>query len=145
MPEVRRLEESDRRQWLALRTTLYPGHAETELDDEITQLLGDPLEAGFGAFEDDELIGFVEVSERPWGEGCETAPVGWIESILVRSERRRNGIARLLVDATANWSRVRGLQELGSDVLIENGPSLSAHLSWGFEETMRVVMFRKRL
>lgn len=145
MAEVRRLQEVDRAQWLALRTALYPGHAEAELDSEITHLLGDPLEAGFGAFDGDRLVGFVEVSERPWGEGCETAPVGWIESILVHAGHRRHGIARLLVDATANWSRVRGLQELGSDVLIENGPSLSAHLSWGFEETMRMAMFRKRL
>lgn len=145
MPEVRRLEEADRQQWLDLRIALYPDHDAPELDGEITHLLGDPLEAAFGAFEDGKLIGFVEVSERAWGDGCETAPVGWVESILIVPEKRRNGIARTLVDATANWSRVRGLQELGSDVLMENGPSLSAHLSWGFEETSRVVMFRKRL
>lgn len=145
MPDIRRLDENDRPQWLALRTALYPDHAAAELDGEITHLLGDPLEAGFGAFEEGKLIGFVEVSERPWGDGCETAPVGWVESILIVPDKRRNGIARLLVDATANWSRTRGLQELGSDVLMENGPSLSAHLTWGFEETKRVVMFRKRL
>ena len=85
------------------------------------------------------------MSERPWGEFCETAPVGWIESILVVPAARRTGIVRLLVDATANWSRARGLRELGSDVLMDNGASLMSHLSWGFEETMRVVMFRKRL
>ena len=36
--------------------------------------------------DDGALVGFVEVSERPWGEGCETAPVGWIESILVAAK-----------------------------------------------------------
>jgi aminoglycoside 6'-N-acetyltransferase I len=145
MPEVRPLRPDDRAQWLELRRQLHPDYRPDVHEDEIAEVLNDPLEAGFGAFEGDDLIGFIEVSERPWGEGCETAPVGWIENLLVVPYSRLQGIGRRLVDATANWSRTRGLSELGSDVVYENETSLITHQRWGFEETMRLVMFRKRL
>jgi len=143
--EVRRLDDDDRPAWLNLRAALYPDVPAEALGAEVTHLLGDPLEAGYGVFEDGALVGFVEVSERPWGEGCETAPVGWIESILVAADRRRSGAGRLLIDAAANWSRARGLKELGSDVETSNAASLASHLAWGFGETMRLAMFRIRL
>lgn len=145
MADVRPLGEQDRTAWLGLRAALYPDLPADEVGAEVTHLLGDPLEVGYGAFEDGRLVGFIEVSERPWGEGCETAPVGWIESILVSAESRRSGVGRLLVDAAANWSRARGLRELGSDVELHNSASLASHLAWGFGETMRLVMFRIRL
>ena len=145
MPEVRPLRHNDRAQWLELRQQLHPDYRIDVHEDEIALLLNDPLEAGFGAFVGESLVGFIEVSERPWGEGCETAPVGWIENLLVRSGSRQQGIGRSLVDATANWSRTRGLSELGSDVVFENETSLVTHSRWGFEETMRLVMFRKRI
>ena len=145
MPEVRPLRHNDRAQWLELRQQLHPDYRIDVHEDEIALVLNDPLEAGFGAFESEDLVGFIEVSERPWGEGCETAPVGWIENLLVVSDSRMAGIGRRLVDATANWSRLRGLSELGSDVVFEYETSLITHARWGFEETMRLVMFRKRL
>lgn len=145
MVEVRQLSEADLEAWLALRAALHPDQTAESLSGEVAHLLADPLEAGYGAFEDGAMIGFIEVSERPWGEGCETAPVGWIENILVEAKKRRAGIGRLLIDAAANWSRARGLRELGSDVHADNTASLASHLAWGFGETIRLVMFRIRL
>jgi|TARA_A100001391_G_scaffold8217_3_gene5385 aminoglycoside 6'-N-acetyltransferase I len=81
----------------------------------------------------------------PWGEGCDTAPVGWLEAVYVVPERRRSGIARALVAAVESWSRTKGLKELGSDALIENALSIARHAQWGFVETERLVMFRKVL
>jgi aminoglycoside 6'-N-acetyltransferase I len=145
MLELRRLAEGDENQWLELRRELHPGFAASEHEAEMAELLDDPLQAAFGAFSGDRLVGFVEVSERPWGEGCSTAPVGWIENLLVARDVRRQGTARELMEAAAQWVRSRGLKELGSDVDEGNAPSLAGHLAWGFEETMRLVMFRRRL
>ena len=98
-----------------------------------------------GAFVGAELVGFAEAEIRPWGTGCDTAPVAWLEGIYVRPERRRQGIGRRLVEAVADWGRARGMTELGSDAWLDNLESRLSHALWGFEETKRVVMFRRRL
>lgn len=144
--EVRRLGEADRSAWLALRLALWPRQTAEEFDEDITGMLADPdVMPAFGAFEAQRLIGFAEAGERPWGDGCETAPVGWLEGIYVEPEYRRHGIGRALVAAVAQWATARGYAELGSDAAAPNHISLKCHAQWGFEETKRVVMFRKRL
>ncbi len=47
--------------------------------------------------------------------------------------------------AVAAWAKERGLTELASDALLDNSVSHAAHKAIGFEETERVVYFRKRL
>ena len=101
--------------------------------------------AGFGAFDGPKLAGFAEVSERAYGDGCDTSPVAWLEGIYIDPAYRRGGIGRLLVEAIVQWARARGLSELGSDVEIDNTVSLMTHASWGFAETERVVMLRRVL
>ncbi|MDP1732590.1 MAG: hypothetical protein Q8L54_15735 [Devosia sp.] len=53
--------------------------------------------------------------------------------------------ARRLVAAVTDWAMMRGYAELGSDAAVENDVSLQSHAHWGFEETERIVMFRKWL
>ena len=43
------------------------------------------------------------------------------------------------------WARSLGCTELASDVELHNSPSQSMHLAIGFEETERVVYYRKPL
>ena len=146
MPELRRLGEADRRQWLALRFALWPRDDDGSFDRDITDTLAsDGRLAAFGAFEGNRLVGLIEVGERPWGDGCDTAPVGWVEGIYVDPRHRRAGIGHALITLAEQWARARGYQELGSDAEIGNTVSLRSHAAWGFEETERVVMFRKRL
>lgn len=144
MIELRPLLAADRAQWLVLRQALWPGHDLEALGQEIDQY--DPANTtAIGAFDGDTLVAFAEASIRPWGDGCDTAPVGWLEGIFVAPDYRSRGIARRLVMAVEAWTRGKGLTELGSDALIENATSIARHGQWGFEETKRVVMFRKRL
>ena len=146
MPELRPLSEADRLQWRALRFALWPRDDDGSFDADITDILasGGRL-AAFGAFDGDQMIGFVEVGERPWGDGCDTAPVGWVEGIYVDPGHRRSGIRAAFIGLAEQWARDRGYQELGSDVEADNAASLQGHAAWGFEETERLVMFRKRL
>lgn len=43
------------------------------------------------------------------------------------------------------WAKSLGIFELGSDTWLHDLPSQQAHGAWGFEETERVVYFRKKL
>jgi aminoglycoside 6'-N-acetyltransferase I len=143
--DIRRLSAADRGAWSTLRLALFDADPPMAVNDEIDELLADSMQAAYGAFTAEGLVGFAEVSERPWGEGCSTMPVAWIEAIYVLPGAQRGGIGRALVEAMAGWARARRLDELGSDVRPDNVGSLAAHTAWGFGETMRLVMFRRPL
>lgn len=92
------------------------------------------------------LAGFAEVAPRTdYVNGCDTSPVAFLEAIYVAPDSRRQGVAGALVAAVEAWARARGLTELGSDALLENLTSHQMHEALGFEETERVVYFRKEL
>ena len=106
----------------------------------------DPRIETFVAVLDERVTGFAEVSLRSdYVNGCETSPVAFLEGIYVRPEHRRRGIGRALVAAVEQWGRERGCSELGSDALLDNHMSHRFHGGAGFEETERVVYFRKPL
>jgi aminoglycoside 6'-N-acetyltransferase I len=145
MAEIRRLGEADRATWAAMRAALWPDDDAGELAHDLPEFLADPRQAAFGAFDRQEMVGFAECSERAWGDGTLTRPVGWLEGIYVVPDRRRTGIAAALVAEVEAWCRARSLSELGSDALADNHASIAAHASWGFEQTERLVLFRKAL
>lgn len=146
MPEIRRLAAPDREAWLRLRLALWPREDSSGFDEDIRGMLADPeAMPAFGAFDGERLVGLAEAGERPWGDGCKTAPVGWLEGIYVDPDYRRQGVGRALVVAVTDWAKSRGYSELGSDAAVENVISLQSHAKWGFEETERIVMFRKWL
>jgi aminoglycoside 6'-N-acetyltransferase I len=93
-----------------------------------------------------EPIGFIEGSIRgDYVNGTETSPVGFVEGVYVVPAWRKKGIARQLFAAIGDWARARGCRELASDALLENEASQRAHRALGFEETERVVYFRRML
>jgi aminoglycoside 6'-N-acetyltransferase I len=141
---IRRLGHVDEAPWAGLRHALWPTHSEQALREELAEMASNGL-VGFGAFDGKRLLGFAEFTERPYGDGCDTSPVAWLEGIYVRPEIRRQGIGRRLVTAGENWAREHGLSELGSDAELDNLASRLGHARWGFDETERVVRFRKVL
>jgi aminoglycoside 6'-N-acetyltransferase I len=72
-------------------------------------------------------------------------PVAFLEGIYVVPEFRLRGVARTLVDAVMIWAKAAGCHELASDSLLPNTDAHAAHRALGFEETERVVYFRKAL
>jgi len=145
MADIRRLAADDLPAWREQRMLLWPGHSAADFDAELAQALTNPDTPGFGAFENGRLVGFAEASVRPYGDGCETSPVAWLDGIYVAPSHRRQGVGRQLVDAVVAWARGRGLSELGSDAAIYNTASHRSHAGWGFEETERIVLFRRKL
>jgi hypothetical protein len=49
------------------------------------------------------------------------------------------------MSAAEEWCRAHGYVELGSDAEIENDVSVRAHLAFGFQPTVRIQFFRRRL
>ncbi|WP_027442748.1 aminoglycoside 6'-N-acetyltransferase [Erythrobacter cryptus] len=135
--------------WAAMRAALWPDDdaAAHAADIAETFLAGEPNQVAFVAeHEDGRLIGFVEASiRRDYVDGCDTSPVAFGEGAFILPEWRGTGVGRALVEAVAQWGRARGCSELASNALLDNSASHAFHRAIGFEETERVVFFRRML
>lgn len=132
-----------------LRAALWPQLSLAEHLDELTTRLLE-RSADFAAFvamtAEDDVAGFAEAAlRRDYVNGCETTPVIFLEGIYVTPKHRRTGAARMLVAAVEDWGQRLGCAELASDALLDNYDSHAFHLGAGFQETERVVFFRKAL
>lgn len=94
---------------------------------------------------DGTIAGFVEVGARPYADGCDTSPVGYIEAWYVDPDVRRSGYGLALLAAAEEWARGRGYLEMASDARLDNAVSHSAHQRAGYAEVDRIVQFRKPL
>ncbi len=146
---IRVATSKDVEQWAELRHALWPSSTieehRAELVTVLTRATGDLV--AFVALDDGaRLRGFAEAAlRRDYVNGCKTSPVAFLEGIYVRPEARGGGVGRALSSAVEAWGRVKGCMELASDALLENAASHLFHGAIGFEETERVVYFRKRL
>lgn len=87
----------------------------------------------------------LELSLRPYADGCDSSPVPFVEGWYVAPEARRMGVGAALVRATERWALDNGYSEMASDALLENTGSERAHKAVGFEEVERAIRFRKDL
>lgn len=134
--------------WLRLRQALWPDCPAHEHLAEMRAFLRAPEKyAQFLAYgEDGEAAGFAEAALRTdYVNGTESSPVAFLEGLYILPEYRRQGWGRALVDAVTAWARSSRCSELASDALLDNEASHRMHRALGFEETERVVFFRKAL
>jgi aminoglycoside 6'-N-acetyltransferase I len=144
---IRRATTMDALQWAPLRRALWPDE-EVEAPDSLRQALEPPEESCvmLACVPDGEAIGFAEAKlRRDYVNGTETSPVGFLEGWYVVPAWRACGVGRALVAAIEDWTGEQGCSELASDALLDNAASHAAHVACGFEETERVVYFRKPL
>lgn len=135
--------------WAQLRAALWPHHLLEDHRAELSQAFlsenGEAI-AFIARNAANEAVGFAEATLRhDYVNGCSSSPVLFLEGIYVRPVDRRKGIARSLCNAVADWGKSLGCVEFGSDALLENSASHAMHAALGFEETQRVVFFRKPL
>lgn len=146
---VRPYRDTDWSEWLRLGRALFPEHAAGEAESLTTGMRDWRARTDAEVFvldrEDGALAGFVEVGARPYADGCDTSPVGYIEAWFVDPDVRRRGHGRALLAAAESWARERGYREMASDALLDNTVSHAAHRRAGYEEVDRVVQFRKSL
>ncbi|KQY51029.1 aminoglycoside 6'-acetyltransferase [Lysobacter sp. Root494] len=146
--QVRRAAEADVGAWAELRAALWPEDDAASHAVELRRVLAQPCGTiGFLAIDaDGRACGFAEAAlRRDYVNGTGSSPVGFLEGWYVVPEARGRGAGRALVAAVEQWTREQGCAELASDVLLDNQPGHRAHVACGFEETERVVYFRKHL
>jgi len=139
---VRRYEPADRREYQRMREALWPDCSDADNDSWFAR---DDAATFLALRDDGTMCGFVEVGSRPYAEGCDSSPVGYMEGWWVEEGMRRRGVGRALFAAAENWARSKGYTEIASDALIDNAVSHEAHRRCGYEEVERLVTFRKSL
>ncbi|MDX2276183.1 MAG: aminoglycoside 6'-N-acetyltransferase [Hyphomonadaceae bacterium] len=145
---IRPLEPRDVPAWTALRIALWADADAADLATEAAgQFSGRPVAPIVFVCEETSgrVVGMIEADIRSTAEGCLTSPVPYIEGWYVLPDARTLGVGRALVEAVEHWARERGYAEIASDALIDNEVSRSAHGALGYEETARIVCFRKSL
>ena len=145
---IKRCTSVEQAGWLALRQTLWPHCSSEEHLSEMSMFCASPERyAQFIAYaESGQAVGFSETAIcTDYVNGTHSSPVAFLEGLYVVPEERRQGIGRDLVSAVERWALDVGCRELASDASIENQVSHTVHRALGFEETERVVFFRKLL
>lgn len=146
MTVIRRAQPADKTEWLRMRLTLWPDQIAGEALVEMDRFLADPLTPIFVAVrENGKLSGFLEGGLRKYADGCDTSPVGYIEGWFVDEDLRKQGVGRNLVHALEDWARGQGCTEMASDTWLNNEISIQAHFNLGYEESERLIHFRKSL
>jgi aminoglycoside 6'-N-acetyltransferase I len=145
---IRPAQPSDAADWERMRQILWPS-APGEHAEEIAMFFsGDrsrSAEALLAIDESGRAIGFVELSIRPYAEGCYSGRVAYLEGLFVDEPLRRRGVGAALVKAAEEWGRAQGCTEIGSDAEIDNQASAAAHRALGFTEVESIICFRKAL
>ena len=143
---IRVATAADIEAWSAMRAELWP---EADPDELRAEALAWDATAGVALLAFDgagRSAGMAEATLRhDYVNGTESSPVGFLEAWYVDAACRGRGIGRALIAAVDAWTREQGCTELASDALIDNAASHAAHAACGFEETERVVYFRKPL
>jgi aminoglycoside 6'-N-acetyltransferase I len=145
---IRPVEPADAAVWERMRKTLWPdesGSHATDIARFFSAQRKEPLEVLLACSDAGTPIGFVELSIRPYAEGCSSDRVAFVEGWYVEPDHRRRGVGAALIRAAEEWGRASKCPELGSDTQLWNESSIEAHKALGFEEVERLVAFRKAL
>ena len=137
---------TDHAEWLRMRLALWPDSKMPTMKSEMQEILADPKQQVFVLRRPEGGLGaFIEAALRPWADGCDTRPVGYIEGWYVDPDLRRSGVGGALVQAAERWAASLGCTEMASDCEDWNTVSFQAHLALGYEEVNRTIQFRKSI
>jgi len=143
---IRSYRDGDQAEWLRMRRALWDDCPDDQQVREMGEILKSDTETvSFAERPDGGLCGFLEAAIRPWAIGCDARPVGYIEGWYVDEDVRRQGVGRALVEAAEAWARSKGCRQMASDAELWNEVSHQAHGAVGYEETARLVLYKKDL
>lgn len=133
-------------EWLRLRQAIYTS-VDQEFHRQEMQLFFDDAtkECFLALVQPSKACAMLEVSLRNTVDGCLTSPVGYIEGIYVEPDHRGAGLARRLIQLAEAWFRQQGCREMATDSELEDTAAQRFHEHNGFQETFRIVEYRKDL
>lgn len=142
---IRELRASDQEVWLGMYRRLWPKFSDAALLTEIHRIQKSGKRSAYIAEHQGTPAGFAEYALRDYANGCNSQPVPFLEGVWVAEEFRSRGIARALILYLEQIARNSGFVEFGSDVELHNYSSQLMHESLGFEQTEKVIYYRKSL
>lgn len=143
---VQRADIKDCRILSQLAVQMWDGHTEEELENGFMKEMESGKTAFFIKYASSQPVGFAQCGLRhDYVEGAETSPVGYLEGIFVEEEYRENGYAKEMLLACEKWAKDMGCTEFASDCELDNAGSYAFHMAMGFEETNRVICFKKNI
>lgn len=132
--------------WLQMRSDLYSGLTEQFHAEEMEWIFTSADKTCFLAWaSDDSAAGLLELSLRNIVDGCVGAPVGYIEGLYLRPDQRGRGLGRQLLEHAEQWFHAQGCRAMATDTELDNTAAQEFFRHAGFEETYRIVEFRKPL
>ncbi len=142
---IREIKKSDRDMWLEMYRQLFPDNSDAALYAEMDRIFKSGKRSAYVAQVGDIPVGFAEYALRDYANGCHSQPVPFLEGIWIDADYRGQGIAKALVSYLEQLARMAGFKEFGSDVEVDNYPSQLMHERLGFEQTEKVIFYRKIL
>ena len=98
------------------------------------------------AIDNEKAIAFLNTSIRTdYVEGSGSSKTGYIEGIYVLEEYRHQSIANNLLSTAFSHFKEMGINEVGSDVELENKISSVFHEKVGFKEVSRNIHYLLKL
>lgn len=129
-----------------MRERLYEGLAPSFHDEEMEIIFASQEATCFMGISDaGKAVAMLEVSLRNFVDGCLGGPVGYIEGIYVVPEARGRRYGGKLVEFAESWFRTKGCRDMAADSVIDNVEAQRFFQHIGFEETFRIVQFKKPL
>lgn len=138
--------KGDARILAELAVRMWTDNTVTDLEKEFEELITNDKTNIFIKYVDNKPIGFAQCQLRTdYVEGTETSPVGYLEGIFIIEKYRHCGYAKELLGECEKWAKEKNCSEFASDCELDNIDSLNFHIAMGFEETNRIICFRKDL
>lgn len=150
-PGVRRAEARDLdalaelfSQLLAHHDALEPAFrvrdgARERLPKLLARQLGDPDAAIFVWEEECGLVGFCSARALLAPDALVEASHARIDDLAVRSDRRRRGVGRALVEAACRWARSRGVERLRVRVAARNPEGQAFWRALGYQGFVEIL------
>lgn len=140
------VEEKHLQAWRQMRQTHFSDLDNEFNETEMQAIVNSQNRACFIILADsNEIMGFLEVALRNLVDGCLGSPVGYIEGLYLKPQYRGLGYGRKIVELIAEWFRDRNCQEMATDTELDNINAQKFYESVGFQETYRIVEFKKDL
>ena len=125
---------------------LWPENTLCGLTDDFEKVTEDADAVCFIKYADETPVGFAQCQlRRDYVEGTETSPVGYLEGIFILEKYRHLGYAKELLIRCEKWAKEKHCTEFASDCELQNDDSWIFHIAMGFEETNRIICFKKNI
>ena len=143
---IKRADMEDAEALAALAIQMWADNDPDELTEDFRALIKNADAACFLKYADGKPVAFAQCQLRhDYVEGTRSSPVGYLEGIFTAEGYRRKGYAAQLLSECEKWAKEKGCAEFASDCELDNADSIGFHAAMGFEETNRIVCFKKEL